>query len=195
MLLAMNATLPPPRRLGLWAALSLFVLSFALLASLSAGVADAQSPTATPTGARSSITRPTSTPDTRAPAVQTMAAFRNSAAATIDARPTATPGPSRITLSGKPHFIDFYAAWCAPCISMKPAIKRIEQKYAEEVTFWEIDIDNIGSTRLVRQYRVQFIPYLVLLDADGKVFEILEGEQSERQLDAAIQRLLRARSS
>jgi thiol-disulfide isomerase/thioredoxin len=170
-------------------------MSFALLASIGAGVAGADSPTPTATGARSSISRPTSTPDTRAPAVQTMDAFRNSAAATIEARPTATPGPSRITLSGKPHFIDFYATWCGPCISMKPALKRIEQKYGEQVTFWEIDIDNIGSTRLVRQYRVLFIPYLVLLDADGKVFEILEGEQSERQLDAAIQRLLRARSS
>lgn len=110
--------------------------------------------------------------------------------ATYAAIPTETPGPSAISLTGKPHFVEFYADWCGPCREMRPALKKMKEKYGETVTFWDIDVDNIGSDALSQKYRVQFIPYMVLLDKEGKTFRILEGYQTQKELDAALSALL-----
>jgi thioredoxin-like negative regulator of GroEL len=110
--------------------------------------------------------------------------------ATFVSRPTATPGPSEITLTGKPQFVDFYATWCSPCWLMKPFVKDMEEKYSDRVTFWEIDVDNMASGPLNRQYQVVGIPLVVLLDAQGKTVQRLEGYQPEAELDAAIGALL-----
>jgi len=59
---------------------------------------------------------------------------------------------------------------------MRPALKKMKEKYGETVTFWDIDVDNIDSDALSQKYRVQFIPYMVLLDKEGKTFRILEAE-------------------
>ncbi len=120
----------------------------------------------------------------------TLTAFNGMFVATYAARPSATPGPSEITLTGKPHFVDFYATWCSPCWLMKPFVQDMEQKYGDQVTFWEIDVDNIGSGPLNRQYQVVGIPLVVLLDAQGKTVQRLEGYRPEAELDAAITALL-----
>lgn len=167
-----------------------FLLCIMVFVSVSTSAVGAATPT--PTSERFSVVRPTNTPDNRAPAVKTMSALTNSYQATLDALPTATPGPSKITLDGKPQFVEFYATWCGPCMAMKPALTKVEKKFADQVTFWRIDIDNIGSAALNRKYRVAFIPYMVLLDKDGKKTTVLEGYQTEDQLIAAINKLIEA---
>jgi thioredoxin 1 len=120
----------------------------------------------------------------------TLTAFNSMFIATYDSRPSATPGPSAITLTGKPHLIDFYATWCSPCWTMKPILQDMEKKYGDKVTFWEIDVDNTASGSLNRKYQVTGIPLIVLLDAEGKTVQRLEGVQPETELDAAISALL-----
>jgi thiol-disulfide isomerase/thioredoxin len=172
----------------LLAILGTFVVCIMIFVSVSTSAVGAATPT--PTGERYSIVRPTNTPDEREPVVQTAAALSDSYSATMNALPTSTPGPSTIKLTGKPHFVEFYATWCGPCQAMKYDLGRIERKYGEDVTFWRIDIDNIGSDALNRKYRVSFIPYMVLLDKDGKSVGVLEGYQTEKQLDAAVHKLI-----
>lgn len=159
-----------------------------------AGSATVTSITVT-SGARSSLKeRPTGTANAPAPML-TMTAFSAQIMGTVENRPTATAGPSEIVLNGKPHLIDFWAAWCAPCALMKPAMRKMEAKYGDTVTFWKIDIDNPGSDALTIKYRVEFIPYIVLLDKNGKKLSVLEGYQTETQLERAIQNLLKATGS
>lgn len=122
----------------------------------------------------------------------TLTAFNAQILGTFEHRPTPTAGPSAIVLNGKPHFVEFNATWCAPCQQMKPSVAAMKAKYGDQITFWSIDIDNIGSTRLVHQYQVQFIPLSVLLDKDGRTVTMLEGYQEEQQLDTALQALLSA---
>jgi thiol-disulfide isomerase/thioredoxin len=120
----------------------------------------------------------------------TLTAFNSMFVATYASRPSATPGPSAITLTGKPHFVDFYATWCSPCWLMKPFVADMEEKYGDRVTFWEIDVDNMASGPLNREYQVVGIPLVVLLDAEGKTVQRLEGYRPEAELDAAIGALL-----
>jgi thioredoxin 1 len=146
-------------------------------------------PSATATRAISRLASPTPLPTENIPEpLLTLTAFNAMFRATYSAIPTVTPGPSAITLTGKPHFVKFYADWCAPCIAMKPAVEAVEKKYGEQFTFWEIDIDNLGSRPLVIAFRVEAIPLTVLLDAEGKVLERLEGLYEEPELMAIMDR-------
>ncbi|GAB4544098.1 MAG: hypothetical protein OHK0023_00340 [Anaerolineae bacterium] len=193
----------------------LTVLTFAVLMPIFAALilfaapqrATSQTNTATPTGlsvpelgggsatstpSRSRLASPTPAPTEDIPApLLTLTAFNAQIIGTFEAIPTATLGPSMIEITGKPHYVKFYADWCVPCRQMKPAVEAMKEKYAEELTFWEIDVDNLGSRSLVRRFQVEFIPYTVLLDKEGRIIEILEGLRSEAELDRAIQRLLR----
>jgi thioredoxin-related protein len=66
----------------------------------------------------------------------------------------------------------------------------MQEKYGDRVNFWDVDVDNSASRNLMRRYRVQFIPYTVLLDSRGRTFLILEGFQTRQELDNAIRALL-----
>lgn len=104
--------------------------------------------------------------------------------------PTWTPGPSMINLDGKPHLIDFNADWCAPCISMKPSLRKLKQKYGDQITFWDINTDNPSSDKLTRKYRAQVLPTIIFLDANGEKVLTLLGYQDEAQMEAAIKQVL-----
>jgi len=142
---------------------------------------------ATPTRPRSALASPT--PSIPEPLL-TLTALNAMILGTFESRPTATPGISEITLNGKPHFIRFAATWCQPCRQMRPAVQTVRSKYGGRVNFWEVDVDNRASQRLVQRYNVQFIPYIVLLDSRGRTFRTLEGLQTSQELDRAIRALL-----
>ncbi|MBO9308656.1 MAG: thioredoxin fold domain-containing protein [Chloroflexi bacterium] len=142
---------------------------------------------ATPTRPRSALASPT--PNIPEPLL-TLTALNAMISGTLESRPTATPGISEIALNGKPHFIRFAAAWCQPCRQMRPAVQAVRSKYGGRVNFWEVDVDNSASKRLVQRYNVQFIPHIVLLDSRGRTFRTLEGLQTQQELDRAIRALL-----
>jgi thioredoxin-like negative regulator of GroEL len=119
-----------------------------------------------------------------------LTAFNAMILGTFESRPTATPGISEITLNGKPHYIRFTATWCQPCRQMRPAVQAMIDKYSAQVNFWDVDVDNSASRRLIQRYNVEFIPYTVLLDSRGRTFRILEGLRTRQELDRAIQALL-----
>lgn len=149
--------------------------------------------TMTPTRARSLLLSPTPTATEDLPEpMLTLTALNSMFEATFSNRPTLTPGPSEIKLTGKPHFVEFYADWCAPCRVMRPAVNAMKEKYAEQLTFWDIDVDNPASTGLTRKHTVVAIPLVVLLDKEGNVFMRLEGLQEQAELERAIKDLLAA---
>jgi len=148
--------------------------------------------TPSPTRERTGLASPTpeATKKISAP-LMTLTAFSGMVKSTFEARPTWTPGPSAILLDGKPQFVKFYADWCGPCREMKPFVESMKEKYKDQVTFWDINTDAVSSRGLSVQYNVQFIPLVVLLDPKGNSVARLEGLQSEDELDAAIQNLLK----
>ena len=73
---------------------------------------------------------------------------------------------------------------------MRPSVRRLEEAYAGQVDFDALNVDLLSTRDLAVQYQVQFIPLIVLLDANGNLVTRLEGYQSEEQLQAAVASLV-----
>jgi len=93
---------------------------------------------------------------------------------------------------GKVNFIDFWASWCGPCRMAIPSVKKMYQKFGDKVNILSISVDNSKeawkkamdeeqmpwtqllvpktSTKVMSDaYHVRSIPYLMIIDADGRV--------------------------
>jgi thioredoxin-related protein len=75
---------------------------------------------------------------------------------------------------------------------MRPFVQRIEEVYEGRIDFHILNVDHLSTRDLAVKYQVTGIPFIVLLDARGEVFEVLFGYQTEEQLNAAVERLIEA---
>jgi thioredoxin-related protein len=73
---------------------------------------------------------------------------------------------------------------------MRPSVRRLQEQYADQIDFYELNIDASSTIDLAREYRVSGIPLIVLLDPQGNTVQRLEGFQTDDMLDAAIEDLL-----
>jgi thiol-disulfide isomerase/thioredoxin len=109
-------------------------------------------------------------------------------------------------MRGKVVLLDFWATWCAPCIAEIPVIEKLADDYKErDLEIWGISgeksdhvkewilpqkqklqtvIDRRGQTS--KQYHVQGIPSIIVIDREGKIVSYYLGNQSEQSLRAAI---------
>ncbi len=76
-----------------------------------------------------------------------------------------SPVAATPTEGGKLVLMDFYADWCGPCKTMKPAVREIANEFRGQITVLEINVDE--SPGLARQYNVRSIPCFVVT-RDGK---------------------------
>lgn len=111
-------------------------------------------------------------------------------------------------LRGKPVFLNIFATWCGPCAREIPEIQRAYERYGDEVhfvgissgeskqtveTFFEgrkcgymIAFDNHST--LDEPYRIEYIPTSLMLDENGVVVDVLQGEATLPAIEAAIER-------
>jgi thiol-disulfide isomerase/thioredoxin len=106
--------------------------------------------------------------------------------------PTPNPEPYQIVNQGKPHFVEFGAWWCSPCNQMRPSVIRIEEQYQDRIDFHILNVDDVSTHDLAARYEVLAIPTVVLLDSEGQTVKIMVGYQTEDQLAAAVDDLLKA---
>lgn len=75
--------------------------------------------------------------------------------------------------TGKIVYIDFWASWCAPCISEMPKSKLLREKYAnDEIVFIFISIDNNLKSWTNSQHRL-------LLNKDDRSFLMANTKESK----------------
>lgn len=88
-----------------------------------------------------------------------------------------SPPLNEALLSGQPTLIDFYADWCENCKVMAPLMKRLEEEYEGRVNFVSLNADRADGLNddLVSLFRVDGIPHLALVDAQGNVQTALIG--------------------
>jgi thiol:disulfide interchange protein DsbD len=85
--------------------------------------------------------------------------------------------------SGKQILVDFTATWCGPCKTMDELVfssKAVVDAGAQNTIFVKVDAD--AQRDIIKKYKVNAYPTLVVLDASGKELKRVLGYQSIREM-------------
>jgi len=98
--------------------------------------------------------------------------------------------------AGRVVLVNFWASWCEPCISEMPSLQALATQRPDELTVLAVNfkqslpaidafVQRTGLTlpvvadpqgTLARQWGVKVFPSTVLIDAQGKVHGVVQGE-------------------
>ena len=90
--------------------------------------------------------------------------------------------------SGRPVMVEFSAPWCSYCRKIEPALKKVDQQYADVLTIGQVNIDNEPS--LAQAENIELIPTFVIYK-DGKAAGSIVAPDSKAKIDAFIQEALK----
>lgn len=96
----------------------------------------------------------------------------------------------RITEIDKPVIVDFWAAWCTPCMMTKPILEKLAKEYGNKVEFMPVNADN--SREVLEQFRVFGIPTVITI-RDGREIGRITGAQNEANYRAMFEALAEGR--
>ena len=92
-----------------------------------------------------------------------------------------------VALKAKIHvLVDFWASWCAPCMSIIPALDTLATDYKDRLLVGKLNVDENANTPAT--YGVRSIPYFILLK-DGEVIDTLVGA-SKQKLTSMVEKHL-----
>jgi thioredoxin 1 len=94
---------------------------------------------------------------------------------------------AEVLQSDGPVLVDFWAAWCAPCLMMAPAIDAVAEEYADRVKVGKLNVDENQS--VTSRYQIRGIPTLLLFKS-GEVQEQYVGVTSKDVLARMLEKYL-----
>jgi putative thioredoxin len=80
---------------------------------------------------------------------------------------------------GQPIVVDFWAEWCAPCISLAPALERVIEELEGRVLLAKVEVDD--NMRLAGYYRLRGFPTVILF-VDGEEIGRFHGSRATHWL-------------
>jgi thioredoxin 1 len=94
----------------------------------------------------------------------------------------------KVLQSKTPVLVDFWAAWCRPCIMAAPVLEELAEEYTDRITIAKLDVDQ--NARTAARYNIMAIPNLIIFK-DGKPVSQIVGykpkAELKRDLDAVLE--------
>lgn len=87
----------------------------------------------------------------------------------------------------KPVAVDFWAAWCRPCLMMAPIFEELSNQYHDKMVFAKLNTDD--NQELATRLGIQGIPTLIFFNNGHEVDRIIgyvPRDQLRRHVEAAI---------
>ena len=88
----------------------------------------------------------------------------------------------------KPVLVDFWAAWCKPCLVVAPILDELAEEYSDKMNFVKLDVDNNAKT--AASYGIMSIPTLHIFKNGEPVSHIVGARpkgELKQNLEAALE--------
>ena len=92
--------------------------------------------------------------------------------------------------NGKPTYLEFYAEWCEICKEMAPEITELKKDFDNEINFVFLNVDNPKWDKFIKQFNVNGIPQINIIDSSSNLLATLTGLQEENTLKKSIKYLI-----
>ncbi len=83
--------------------------------------------------------------------------------------------------------VDFWAAWCKPCVFLAPIINQLADEYGDKVNVGKFDVE--ASKRIPSRLKIMSIPTVIIFK-NGKEVQRFVGVKSYNVYKKALEKLL-----
>ena len=92
--------------------------------------------------------------------------------------------------NGKPTYLEFYAEWCEICKEMASEVTELKEDFDNEMNFVFLNVDNPKWDKFIKQFKVNGIPQINIIDSNSNLQATFIGLQEEKTLKDSINYLL-----
>ena len=89
--------------------------------------------------------------------------------------------------SDLPCLVDFWAAWCGPCLMVAPAVEEIATEFKERLKVCKLNVDEAPKT--TSDYGVMSIPTLAVFKK-GEAVEKIVGALPKDELEKIVRKCI-----
>jgi thioredoxin 1 len=84
----------------------------------------------------------------------------------------------------KPVLVDFWAAWCKPCLMVAPIVEELAEEYNDKINFVKLDVDHNPKT--AANYGIMSIPTLMVFK-NGEPVSHMVGARPKGELKRSLE--------